>query len=59
MHNIMLYSNLFLGQAVVGVRPALPVERVNVLLGNGLAGARVWADVPPQLEVDTVPVVRR
>lgn len=59
MHNIMLYSNLFQGQAFVGVRPALPVEGVDVILGNGLAGARVWADVPPQLEVDTVPVVRR
>lgn len=36
MHNIMLYSNLFQGQAAVGVRPALPMEGVNVLLGNGL-----------------------
>lgn len=58
MHNIMLCSNLFQGQAVVGVCPALPVEGVNVILGNGLAGARVRADVPPQIEVDTVPVVR-
>lgn len=36
------------------VRPALPAEGVDVLLGNGLANARVWADV--QLQVDTVPV---
>lgn len=42
----------------MGVHPALPVEGVNVILGNGLAGARVWVDVPPQLEVDTVSVVR-
>lgn len=53
MHNIMLYSDLFQGQAVVGVCPALPMEGVSVLLGNGLAGARVWADMPPQLEVDS------
>lgn len=58
MHNIMLYSDLFQGQEVVDVRPALPVAVVNVLLGNGLAGARVWAEVPPQLEVDMVLVVR-
>ena len=37
MHNIMLYSDLFQGQAVVGVRPALPMEGVNLLLGNGKA----------------------
>lgn len=45
MHNNVLYSNLFQGQAVVGMRPALKVEGVSVLLGNGLSGAHVWADV--------------
>lgn len=59
MHSIMLYSDLFQGQAAVGVRPALPMESVNVLLGNGLVGDCVWAEVPIQLEVDVVSVVRR
>ena len=58
VHNVMLYSNFFQGLTGVAVRPALPVAGVNVILGNGLAGARVWADVPPLLVVDSVPLVR-
>ena len=58
VHNVMLYSNFFQGLTSVAVRPALPVAGVNVVLGNGLAGARVWADVPPRLVTNLVPVAK-
>ena len=32
---------------LIGVRPSLPVEGVAVILGNNLAGARVWGNAPP------------
>ncbi|XP_062287781.1 uncharacterized protein LOC133992986 [Scomber scombrus] len=32
------------GEAEVGVRPELPVEGVDIILGNDLAGSRVWSD---------------
>lgn len=31
---------------VVGLRPAFPSEGVHLILGNKLAGDRVWANVP-------------
>lgn len=44
MHSI---HDLFQGTVAVGVRPALPVEGIMLILGNVMAGGRVWADVPP------------
>ena len=35
------------GEVAVGVRLALPIEGVHFILGNGLAGNHIWADVPP------------
>ena len=32
-------------------------QRLGSTLGGSLAGARVWADLPPTLVVDSVPVV--
>ena len=58
VHNVMLYSNFFQGLTSIAVRPALPVAGVNVVLGNGLAGARAWADVPPLSVMDLAPVAR-
>ena len=43
----MLDCELVKGEVRMGVRPALPIEGIAVILGNGLAGSRVWADVPP------------
>ena len=57
LHKIRLFSDLFQGEAQVGVRPALPIEGVTMILGNGLVGARVWADVPPVV-VASVPLVK-
>lgn len=41
----------------MGVRPALPIEGIHFILGNGLAGKRVWADIPPSPVVTPCPVV--
>lgn len=56
LHKIFLWSDLVEGQVCVGVRPALPVDGVDLILGNGLAGNRVWAHVPPPPVVSPVPV---
>ena len=45
------------GEVCIAVRPALPVEGVHIILGNGLAGGHVWPDVPPHPVVNPVPVV--
>ncbi|XP_039542155.1 uncharacterized protein LOC120489424 isoform X2 [Pimephales promelas] len=44
LHKVRLQSDLIQGEVVMGVRPALPVEGVHIILGNGLVGERVWAD---------------
>ena len=38
LHKAVLHSDLFQGELAVGVRPALPVEGVTLILGNGAAG---------------------
>ena len=52
-----LFSDLFQGEAQVGVRPALPIEGVTMILGNGLVGAGVLSDVTPVV-VTSVPLVK-
>ncbi len=49
LHKIILSSQLVSGEVVVGVRPSLPVEGVDIIMGNHLAGCRVWPDTfsPP------------
>jgi hypothetical protein len=42
LHHIELSSDLVKGNVVVGVCPALPVLGVHIILGNKLAGDRVW-----------------
>ena len=49
-HKLTLVSNLVQGDVIMGVRPPLPMGGVQVILGNDLAGSRVWPDVP----VDTI-----
>lgn len=46
LHKVELISDLVQGEVTLGVRPFLPVDGVHVLLGNNLAGSRVWRDVP-------------
>lgn len=47
LHEIYLKSDLFTGAVKVGVRDSLPVEGVNFILGNDIAGGKVM----PLLEV--------
>lgn len=49
LHKIELHSELVKGVINIAVRPSLPVEDINVILGNNLAGGWVWSDVPPPL----------
>uniref|UniRef100_A0A671XNE1 SCAN box domain-containing protein n=1 Tax=Sparus aurata TaxID=8175 RepID=A0A671XNE1_SPAAU len=47
LHSMMLDCDLVQGVVAVGVRPALPVDGVALILGNDLAGSAVWASLPP------------
>ncbi|KAK0145216.1 Retrovirus-related Pol polyprotein from transposon 412 [Merluccius polli] len=47
IHNVSLSSNLVKGEVSLGVCPELPVEGIQVILGNDLVGAQVWSDSPP------------
>uniref|UniRef100_A0A8L0DMS3 ribonuclease H n=1 Tax=Oncorhynchus mykiss TaxID=8022 RepID=A0A8L0DMS3_ONCMY len=55
LHKLMLDCGLVKGEVVVGVRPSLPIEGIDVILGNNLAGERVWPAVFPSLVVSTKP----
>lgn len=60
LHKVSLDCELFAGEAALAVRPALPIEGVSVILGNDLAGARMWADTDPltvPAETESVPLV--
>ena len=46
LHRIALSSDLVQGDVIVGVRLALPVPGVQMILGNNLAGDRVWLSGP-------------
>lgn len=37
----------------------LPIEGITLILGNGMAAGRVWADVLPPPFVSSVPLVRK
>lgn len=53
LHRVYLQTDLITGFVDVGVRPALPVPGVDVILGNDLAGGNVI----PVLEVLDRPVI--
>lgn len=44
MATVYLHSDLVTGHATVGVKDSLPIEGVNFLLGNDLAGELVVPD---------------
>ena len=46
-HKLVLDCDLVQGVVAVAVRPALPFDGVEMILGNDLAGGAVWACVPP------------
>ena len=47
LHKIKLESELVKGEVAGALRSSLPVQGVSVILGNDLAGERVWEGVPP------------
>ncbi|XP_034064355.1 REST corepressor 1 isoform X3 [Gymnodraco acuticeps] len=53
---LVLSCDLRQGEVAMGVRPSLPVPGVAVILGNDLAGGRVWPDVPLSPVVSSKPV---
>ncbi|KAK5914833.1 hypothetical protein CesoFtcFv8_000481 [Champsocephalus esox] len=55
-HRLVLSCDLRQGEVAMGVRPSLPVPGVAVILGNDLAGGRVWPDVPLSSVVSSKPV---
>lgn len=54
-HRINLQSGLVQGNVTVGVCSSLPVDGVDVLLGNNLTGSCVWANTSPPLLVTETP----
>lgn len=57
LHKIVLQSVLVQGEVEVAVRSCLPVEGVQVILGNDLAGDRVWRNDSPHLVVTPCPMI--
>ena len=44
LHRVTLQCDLVTGTVTVGIRPSLPVLGVKLILGNDLAGGKVFAD---------------
>lgn len=42
---VCLECELFSGEALLAVHSALPIEGISVILGNGLVGTHLWADI--------------
>ena len=60
LHRVHLSSKLVKGDVVVGVRQSLPVPGISFILGNDLAGGKVWGNteaVSPPVVADFVPEV--
>ena len=43
LHHLRLKSDLVCGDVVVGVRSSFPIPSVNFILGNDIAGSKVWS----------------
>ena len=63
LHNVYLKSNLVTGPVKVGIQPSLPFEGVHLILGNDLAGDKVFVNVvvtvKPCLQQSPDPVERK
>ncbi|XP_030283654.1 uncharacterized protein LOC115587797 [Sparus aurata] len=55
VHKMNLDCELGQREVLMGVRPALPIEGVDIILGNDLAGSRVWAKCSPPPAVSLSP----
>lgn len=54
LHKVFLKCGLVVGVVHIAVRPALPIDGVDVILGNDLAGSRVWCSDGPVAVSPTV-----
>lgn len=52
LHSVQLLSQFVSGEVKLGVRPQLPVKGIDIILGNDLAGCKVF----PLLEVVETPI---
>ncbi|CAM4713069.1 unnamed protein product [Leuciscus chuanchicus] len=55
LHKVDLTCELVHGVVDLGIRPILPVDGVSLILGNNLAGGRVWVNQSPSLVVTDSP----
>lgn len=57
LHRIQLQSGFVNGEVTIAVRPTLPVENIDLIIGNNLGGGCVWPErsCPPPV-VKTVPM---
>ena len=55
-HKVVLQCDLVSGVFPVAVRHALPLEGVDMVLGNDICGSAVWASGPPSPVVVTKPL---
>lgn len=46
-HNVTVKCDVVSGVFPVAVRPALPLEGVDMILGNDICGSAVWSSAPP------------
>ncbi|KAI2643088.1 Retrovirus-related Pol polyprotein from transposon 17.6 [Labeo rohita] len=53
LHKIQLESDLVNGEVEIALRPSLPVKGVDLILGNNLAGNRVWRAVTSPIVKET------
>lgn len=45
LHRIQLQSGFVNGEVTIAVRPTLPVENIDLIIGNNLAGGCVWPEM--------------
>lgn len=55
LHELVLDSDLFSGVVKMGMCPALPVDGIQVIVGNDVAGSCVWPDQPARPLLAPVP----
>ena len=57
LHKFVLNCGLVQSEVAMVVRPALPIVGVDIILGNDLAGSRVWAKSSPPPILTSSPLV--
>lgn len=48
-HHFHLFCDLVCAEVEMGVHPQLPIQEIDIILGNDLAWVRVWKDSPLML----------